>query len=218
MNGVGHTSNMTDSKQPSAYIWFDLEFTDLDPDKARILQVAVLATDVNLQLLQPDDKGLNLFLKLDPDALVSEWVEENLPDLLAICRSDQALNPHLAESRILEYLDRVVGPMPEEMDDRPVMAGNSVHCDWRLAGIHYPAFISRLHYRLLDVSAIKLQWEGWLKQSEFDKENAALVQKYLPFDDLNLEGQPHDAHYDILASIAELQYYRSHALSIARQP
>lgn len=212
---VGHDPNMTNSVHPGVYIWFDLEFTDLDPEKAHILQVAVLATDVNLQLLQPGDKGLNLLLKLDANAFVSEWVEQNLSELLKTCRSDQALDPHLAEARILEYLDQVAGPMPKEMDDRPVLAGNSVHCDWRLAGIHYPAFINRLHYRVLDVSSIKLQWEGWFKQPEFDKDNAALVQEHLPFDDLNIEGQPHDAQYDILASIAELHFYRGACKTLA---
>ena len=203
-----HDAGMSTTESAPRYIWFDLEFTDLDPDKAHILQVAVLATDVHLQLLQPDDKGLNLFLKLKDGATISEWVEQNLPDLLAVCRSEHALDAQAAETRITAYLDRIAGPAPDDIRERPVMAGNSVHNDWRLACMHYPALIARLHYRLLDVSTLKQQWQGWLGQPEFDKDDASLVKQYLPFEAGDLEGKPHDAYYDILASIAELNYYR----------
>jgi len=210
MARVTHDGLMTEEPRVTHYIWFDLEFTDLDPDKAHILQVAVLATDIHLQLLQPEDKGLNLCLALQPGASISAWVEEHLPDLLNVCRSDQAIDQHVAATRINEYLDRIVGPVSDDIKERPVMAGNSVHNDWRLACIHFPGLIQRLHYRIMDVTALKLQWQDWLGQPEFDKENADLVRQHLSFAQGDLEGRPHDAYYDILASIAELNYYRRH--------
>ncbi len=207
-----HDVGMNNPQMHAAYIWFDLEFTDLDPAKARILQVAVLATDVHLQPLPSGDQGLNLCLKLAEGAHISPWVEENLADLLARCRSAEALPPETAARMLVEYMDRVVGPPAEDISDRPVLAGNSVHMDWRLACQHFPRFIERLHYRMLDVSSLKLQWAGWLDRPEFDKDDAAVVEANLPFSVDALAGQPHDAHYDILASIAELHYYRQHML------
>lgn len=209
---VRHDSAMTDNDRSHLYVWFDMEFTDLDPAKADILQVALLVTDAHLRLLQPDDRGLNLYLKLEADATISEWVEQNLGALLEVCRSDRAIDSQSAKQRLADYLDRVVGTASPDIQLRPVMAGNSVHNDWRLASIHYPDLIQRLHYRLMDVTALKLQWQDWLGQPEFDKENAELVREFLPFDMGDLEGRPHDAFYDILASIAELNFYRTKML------
>lgn len=190
------------------YFWFDMEFTDLDPARARILQVAALITDVHLQPVKTGDMGLNICVQLDPDAFVSDWVRENLATLLERCRSPEALSIADTEARLLHYLDDVAGPPPAEIKERPAMAGNSVHSDWRLACIHFPSLQPRLSYRLLDVSTIKQQWHGWLGHPEFDKENTAVVQQHLPFACGDIAGQPHDAHYDVLASIAELNFYR----------
>ena len=203
---------MSTESQPSRplyYFWFDMEFTDLDPSRAHILQVAALITDVHLQRVRPNDVGLNLCVRLEPDAYVSDWVRENLSALVARCQSDDALPVSEVGARLIQYVDDVAGPPAKEIKERPAMAGNSVHSDWRLACIHFPTLQPRLSYRLLDVSTIKQQWHGWLGQPEFDKENATLIQEYLPFDCGDIAGQPHDAHYDILASIAELNFYRT---------
>ena len=204
-------TNMNDSTQSSApllYCWFDLEFTDLDPAKAHILQVAMLITDVHLQPVLPDDAGLNLIVRLDDQAIVSGWVQENLADLLGQCRQDDAISPDSVQALLLAYLSKAGGTGIEEIKERPVLAGNSVHADWRLACMHYPDLITQLTYRLLDVSTLKQQWTGWWQQPEFDKEDAGLVERNLPFPATHLAGKPHDAYYDILASIAELHYYR----------
>lgn len=197
----------------TTYIWFDLEFTDLNPHKASILQVAILATDVHLNPLTSADTGLNLIVRIDPGETVSPWVEENLPNLLARCRSTEALDPKSVEQQIIDYVARLAGPVAEEIKERPVLAGNSVHNDWRLADMHYPRFVERLHYRLMDVSTLKLHWQDWLGNAEFDKDDPGNVEAYLPFDSAPLAGAPHDAYYDILASIAELNFYRRHLLA-----
>lgn len=203
----------TSTPQPRLnYFWFDMEFTDLDPSRARILQVAALITDVDLHPVRPRDPGLNLCVRLDPDAYVSDWVQENLADLIAKCRAPDALPVAEVGQRLIQYLDDVAGPPAADIKERPALAGNSVHSDWRLAAIHFPDLQPRLSYRLLDVSTLKQQWQGWLGQPEFDKEDVNLVQEHLPFDCGNIAGQPHDAYYDILASIAELNFYRTHLL------
>jgi oligoribonuclease (3'-5' exoribonuclease) len=72
--------------------------------------------------------------------------------------------------------------------------------------------VARLHYRQLDVSALKILWLGAGRGPEFKKEDAALVQQYLPGWNMPAQAQRHDALYDVLCSIAELNYYRQHFL------
>ena len=194
------------------YIWFDMEFTDLDPERAAILQVALWITDVQLQPLEEGDRGVNCHVRLAPDAPVSAWVAENLADLLTRCRGPAAVPPATVEGVLIDYIDQRIGPPATDIRQRPVLAGNSVHNDWRLAARHYPRLIDRLHYRLLDISTLKQQWVGWLGRPEFDKEDTELVGQWLPHAPVPLQGQRHDAFYDILASISELHYYRENWL------
>jgi oligoribonuclease len=193
---------MSDAKPSPAYFWFDLEFSDLNVESAHVLQVAALITDNQLTPLQPDDRGLNLTVALPSDAPLSDWVQENLADLIARCRTADAVPADQIEARL--------GPAATELRDRPVLAGNSVHMDWLLARRVYPSLLDRLHYRHLDVSSFKIEWLDRWRQEPFDKEDAALVARYLPFPLPQTEARPHDALYDIYASIAELQFYRQH--------
>ena len=70
-----------------------------------------------------------------------------------------------------------------------------------------PMFGSRLHYRLLDVSSIKIQWQDWAGQEPFDKESVDQLNQYFPSGGIDA-ANAHDALFDIKASIAELAFYR----------
>jgi oligoribonuclease len=94
------------------------------------------------------------------------------------------------------------------MGDRPVLAGNSVHNDWFLMRKFLPGFASRLHYRLLDVSTLKIQWMDAFGGEPFDKESIDQLNQYFPGGGIDATNA-HDALFDIKASIAELAYYRS---------
>lgn len=148
-------------KKTSAYVWFDAEFTSLELDQARLLQVAVIVTDHQLNRIHPEEADLNLCIKLADGEPVSDWVEENLSGLVAQCRSDEAVTLEEADQQITALLDQYCGTPCNEMADRPVLAGNSVHNDWFLMRKFLPQFGSRLHYRLLDVSTIKILWQDW---------------------------------------------------------
>ena len=151
-------------KKSGAYVWFDAEFTSLELDQARLLQVAVIVTDTDLNRLHPVEDDLNLCIRLEEGEQVSEWVAENLPGLVGQCRSEGAVSLDEADRRIAALLDRYCGTPCASMGDRPVLAGNSVHNDWFLMRKFLPLFGSRLHYRLLDVSTIKIQWQDWVEQ------------------------------------------------------
>ena len=195
-------------KKTSAYVWFDAEFTSLELETACLLQVAVIITDCDLNRLHPESANLNLCIKLAEGEQVSEWVEEHLSGLVAQCRSDKAVTLEEADRQIAALLDQYAGTPFDSIGDRPVLAGNSVHNDWYLMRRFLPMFGSRLHYRLLDVSTLKIQWQDWADGELFDKESIEELNTYYPGGGIDA-ANAHDALFDIKASIAELSFYRS---------
>ena len=195
-------------KKSSAYIWFDAEFTSLNLDQARLLQVAVIVTDTDLNRIASPEKDLNLCIKLEEGEQVSPWVAENLPNLVEQCRSGEAVTLAEADRQIATLLDQTCGTPFDSISDRPILAGNSVHNDWFLMRKFLPQFDSRLHYRLLDVSTLKIQWQDWVGQEPFDKESVEQLNRYFPGGGID-SANAHDALFDIKASIAELAFYRS---------
>jgi len=195
-------------KKSGGYAWFDAEFTSLELDQARLLQVAVIVTDTELRRIAPEEADLNLCIRLEEGEAVSPWVAEHLSGLVEQCRADDAVSLEEADLQISALLDQYCGTPCEEMAARPVLAGNSVHNDWFLMRKFLPGFARRLHYRLLDVSTIKLQWQDWVEQPPFDKESVDQLNQYLPGGGIN-SANAHDALFDIKASIAELAFYRA---------
>jgi oligoribonuclease len=205
------------NKKTSAYVWFDAEFTSLELDQARLLQVAVILTDTDLRRIHPAEADLNLCIRLEDGESVSPWVAENLPDLVERCRTDEAVAIEEADRQIAALLDQFCGAAGKDVSDRPVLAGNSVHNDWFLMRRFLPEFGRRLHYRLLDVSTLKIQWLDWIGGEPFDKETPATLNRYFPEAGISA-ANAHDALFDIKASIAELAFYRSNlGLILGRQ-
>ena len=191
------------------YLWFDTEYTTLDLDAAQLLQVSMIATDAKLQRLRPVSADINFYIHLEDGQYVQPWVQDNLPGVLEQCRGQNAVSVEDADERIAQYLDEIFGAPPKEVRQRPVIAGNSVHADWYLVRRFLPKLEARAHYRLLDVTTVKLEWLRWFGGTGFDKENPAVIQKFFRGSALNGNIGPHDAYYDVQASIAELAFYRS---------
>jgi oligoribonuclease len=189
------------------YVWFDTEYSDLDLETASLLQVAVLITDRALRRVLPPEEDVRLTIRLAEGQTLSPWVEENLPDLAQACRSPEAVMLAQADEQLAAYVDKVVGSPKEKENQRPILAGNSIHSDWWMIRRFLPLFRRRLHYRHLDVTAFKLEWQYIHPEDEFDKEKPELIQQYFPEARLVSEGR-HDAYYDVQASIAELAFYR----------
>lgn len=191
-----------------AYLWFDTEFTGLDSDKAHLLQVAMVITDTRLRRLTSPSRDVCLCVKLDPAAPVSAWVTENLADLLARCRSHDTISVEEVDRALAQRVDDAVGPVAHEVKLRPVLAGNTVHMDAAIANRLLPQFAKRLHYRLLDVSTLKIFWNDSFSGPEFNKEDEALIRRFLPTGFTLPSAKAHDAYYDIHATLAEMNYYR----------
>jgi oligoribonuclease len=207
-------SKMSDNSKKGAdfYIWFDTEYSDLDLERAQLLQVSALITDTSLRRVVPQVNDVILPVRLPMGEKPSPWVEQYLPDLVIACRSELAVDLAEADNQLAAYVDAVVGAPAANERERPFLAGNSIHADWWLVHHFLPRFRSRLHYRHLDVTSFKLEWQRIHPDIEFEKENSDIVRKYFPEAVLPAAGTRHDAYYDLQASIAELAFYRRHFL------
>jgi oligoribonuclease len=193
------------------YVWFDTEYSHLDLKKAALLQVAAFVTDASLRRVLDPREDVRLAIRLSPGDEVSDWVGENLSTLVEKCRSGNAFAVERADEILHAYVTACGEHVGGGEDFRPILAGNSVHADWWLAYRYLPRFLSLLHYRHLDVTAIKLEWKRHHPRTEeFDKEDRGLVQKYFPGAVTPALAERHDALYDAEASLAELAFYRKH--------
>ena len=206
---------------PTHYAWFDTEFTSLDLDAARLIQVALVVSDADLNPVVPEAapqgvpqgcvarNGLNVYLPLPPDWEPEAFHLEHMADVLARCR-ESAARLEQADAWLAAWMDACVGAPADSIGARPIMAGNSVHNDWFLARRDLPEFSRRLHYRLMDASSFKSEWLAKLGGADagvLDKADRAAITAAFPAADVSAAS--HDAYYDAQASLAELAWYRS---------
>lgn len=200
----------------AGYLWFDSEFSTDDLDRASLLQVALVATDEALvpktssppaRLLADEVRSLGLATWVRPpnDVVVSEFVMREQADVLAAARR-RGREPHEVDAILCAWCDATFG-RPVGLRDRPTLAGNSVHIDWALLRRHLPNLATRLHYRVLDVTALKIEWQR-MGGAKFDKESIDAIRLNFPSADVTSKAR-HDAYYDVQASIAELAHYRA---------
>jgi oligoribonuclease len=185
------------------YVWFDTEYSSLELESAWLLQVAAMITDTSLRRVLPQEQDLCLTIRLPKNKTISPWVEKNLPELVRACRSPRAVDIPDADRRLSSYVDAIA-------QKRPVLAGNSIHEDRALIRRFLPLFLSRLNYRHLDVTSLKLEWKLLQPGKVFDKGNPDMIREYFPEAVLPASDNRHDAYYDLQASIAELAFYRRH--------
>ena len=198
-----------EKKYSPAYVWFDTEFTSLELAESHLLQVSMVLTDRRLQRLLSPERDVNLTVRLADDAPVSAWVQEHIPAQVAASRGDDAVQVKLVDDILCERLLQALGEISGDVNERPVLAGNSVGADMQMARKWLPKFAAMLHYRILDVSAWKIGWIDHFDGPEFDKESAEQVTVYAGEFWTGAGSQVHDAYYDVCASIAEYRYYLS---------
>jgi oligoribonuclease len=180
------------NKDANNLVWIDMEMTGLVPDSDRIIEIAVLVTDTQLNLVA---EGPVLVVK-QPDevlAAMDSWnrsvhAKSGLVDKVKASTLDEAE----AERRTLEFLAQHVpaGVSP--------MCGNSICQDRRFLARWMPRLEAYFLYRNLDVSTLKELIRRW-------KPDVAKA--------LKKEGK-HEALADIYESIEELKYYRKAVMTI----
>ena len=173
-------------------VWIDLEMTGLDVDRHRIVELAVIVTDAQLEVLAD---GLDLVVHQPSEALaeMDDFVRKmhTKSGLLGeIERSQLSLDD--AGKQAVEYITRFV-PEPGTAP----MCGNSIGVDRRFLDLQLPELDRYLHYRSIDVSSFKELCRRWYPE----------VYRRRP-----TKTEAHRALADIRESIGELQYYREHML------
>ena len=173
-------------------IWIDMEMSGLAPDTDRILEIALLVTDAQLQAVA---EGPVLVVH-QPDEVLAGMDSWNTgvhgkSGLVAKVKAS-TLDEATVEARMLEFLAQHVpaGVSP--------MCGNSICQDRRFLARWMPRLEAYFHYRNLDVSTLKELVRRWKPEAAkgFAKEGR------------------HEAMADIVESIEELKYYRKSVMTI----
>ena len=163
--------------------WIDLEMTGLDEVSDKILEVAVIITDINLKHLEQYHRVV--FQPQEVVDAMNDWCKKTHGDSGLTAAIPTGTPLETVEKELLELIGRHYGGK-----DRVVLAGNSVGNDKRFIDRYMPDFAKRLHYRLIDISSFKEIYREKYNLS-FAKQNS------------------HRAVDDIVESIKELEYYLS---------
>ena len=180
------------AQNPNNLIWIDLEMTGLNPDTDRIIELAIVITDSNLETIteapvlvvhQPDSvlDGMDAWNK-------STHGKSGLIEKV----KTSVLHEATAEAQMVEFLKEYV---PVNISP---MCGNSICQDRRFLARWMPKFEDYFHYRNLDVSTLKELARRW------KPEVVQGMKKH----------NKHEALADIYESIAELRHYREHFLKL----
>lgn len=168
-------------------VWIDCEMTGLDLESDELVEIAVVITDYDLNLVDP---GLDIVIKPDASALdgMGDFVRQMHTTSGLIEEIPNGVSVADAEYQVLEYVLKFI-----PADQRAPLAGNSIGTDRAFLAKFMPRLDAQLHYRNVDVSSIKELARRWYPRAYFNSP---------PKDG------GHRALADILESIRELAYYR----------
>ncbi|MFF0453023.1 oligoribonuclease [Nocardia africana] len=179
-------------------VWMDCEMTGLRLDSDKLIEVAALVTDSDLNIL---GDGVDIVIHADDDALAA------MPPVVQDMHAKSGLTDEVrrstvtleqAQQQVLDYVREWV-PTPGTVP----LAGNSIATDRGFLARDMPELDAHLHYRMIDVSSIKELCRRWYPRIYFGQPE---------------KGLSHRALADIEESIRELRYYRRTAFVPAPGP
>ncbi len=178
------------NEQPNL-IWIDCEMTGLDLENDVLVEIAVLVTDSDLNVI---GEGIDLVIAATPEQLagMNEFVTQMHTNSGLITEIPTGISVSAAEDLIIKYLESA-----STVASKSPLAGNSVSVDRSFIARDMPRLNDYLHYRTIDVSSVKELARRWNAKVYFNS----------PAKTGN-----HRALGDIQDSIAELAHYRANFL------
>jgi len=173
--------------------WIDMEMTGLNVDREVVIEVAVLITDLDLNVVDSFEtvvKQPQYYL----DAM-DAWNKSHHGQSGLVTKVASGMDPEKVEDRLVELVKKHFPPGKE----KPMLAGNSIMQDRLFIDKYFPHFSAALHYRMLDVTSWKIMFQGKLGL-KYQKRGA------------------HRALDDIQDSIDELKFYMSHVQASRAKP
>jgi oligoribonuclease len=168
-------------------VWVDLEMSGLNPRKDVILEVALVVTDAQLNVIAA---GPDLVIHQSEETFASmdQWCQKQhkKTGLIEACLSS-CCSIEQAQKEILIFLQQYCKP-----NESP-LCGNSIWNDKAFLSVYMPDVIKFLHYRIIDVSSIKELVARWYLQQ---------------YNDGFKKNDQHRAMEDVYQSIEELKWYR----------
>ncbi len=170
-------------------VWIDCEMTGLDLGKDRLVEIAALVTDSELNIL---GDGIDVVLGAPPEAL------DTMVDVVRDMHTKSGLLDAVAGSTVTlpEAQEQVLGYILQQVPERgkAPLCGNSIGTDRAFLARDMPELDDWLHYRVVDVSSVKELCRRWYPRAYFHAPQKA---------------GGHRALADIMESVEELRYYRS---------
>lgn len=180
------------AQDPNALIWIDMEMSGLNPETDRVLEIAIVITDAQLNTVAEAP----VLVIHQPDSVLDVMDNWNKSTHKKSGLIDRVKASTLSEA---EVEDRMVAFLAQHVPKgvSPI-CGNSVHQDRRFLVKYLPKLDDYFHYRLIDVSTLKELARRWKPEVL-----SGMVK----------HGK-HEALADIHESIAELRYYREQIMKI----
>jgi oligoribonuclease len=200
--GIGHSAvresefgkNRTDymAQDANNLVWLDMEMTGLEPERERIIELAMIVTDSNLETIAESPVWVVHQSDAQLDAM-DDWNKKThggtgLIERVRASSLDEAAVEAAALAFVREYVPERTSPM----------CGNSIGQDRRFMVRYMPLLEAWFHYRSIDVSTLKELCRRWKPD---------LAKGFVKKSD-------HTALTDIRESINELKYYREHFIKL----
>lgn len=165
-------------------VWIDLEMTGLDVEECRIIEIAAIITDKNLNIVA-EAEPIAIYQDDEIMANMNEWcIKTHAETGLTKRVKESKISLEQAQQMILDFIAQFV---PYQSSP---LCGNSIWQDRRFLGKYMPKIDDYCHYRVLDVTSVKLLNDYWGGKESYHKQNT------------------HKALDDIRESIAELKFYK----------